>query len=424
MLCEGDVQEVLWRRRQRQKVRQIAREMEISKNTVKRYVRLGKRPAFKVPERKRQLAGWDEWLHQEIKTHAGNAVVVQQELKNKHKLNVGLRTIQRAVHKWRGEIHAEQVTTVRFETAPGQQLQIDFGERYVWVAGVKRKEFFFVATLGYSRRPYVARFDNEQQEAWFSGLEGAFRHFGGVTATILIDNPRTMVLNHRRGDQEVVFNDTFLAFARYWGFTPRACAPHRARTKGKDESGVKYVKRNAIAGRKFRSEEELDAHLVWWMREVADVRIHGTTGEQPLERFRRDEQAALQPITGRPSFLQTRELTRQVHNDCLVAVDTNGYSVPQELVHSTVQVVVTETEVVICFAGREKTRHLRCYGRYQRIVHPEHWDGLPGAAQALADVFPEVVVFTPASAIIPIPLRTGELQRPLSEYAAAAGGIW
>jgi hypothetical protein len=160
------------------------------------------------------------------------------------------------------------------------------------------------------------------------------------------------------------------------------------------------------------------------MREVADVRIHGTTGEQPSERFRRDEQAALQSITGRPSFLQTRELTRRVHNDCLVEVDTNSYSAPQELVHATVQVVVTEADVVICFAGREKARHPRCHGRYQRLVQPEHWDGLPGVARALAGVFPTVFTPPPGSAIRPVPERTGELQRPMAEYAAAAGGAW
>ena len=89
-----------------------------------------------------------------------------------------------------------------------------------------------------------------------------------------------------------MFNAELLAFARHWGFRPRACAPYRARTKGKDERGVGYVKRNAIAGRSFASFAALEAHLDAWMREVADVRIHGTTGEAPVERFARDEAAA------------------------------------------------------------------------------------------------------------------------------------
>ena len=106
----------------------------------------------------------------------------------------------------------------------------------------------------------------------------------------------------------MVFNERLHAFARYWGVRPRACAPYRARTKGKDERGVGYVKRNAIAGRSFASWAALEAHLAWWMREVADLRIHGTTGEPPIARFERDEATALRPLDGRPPFRQVREL--------------------------------------------------------------------------------------------------------------------
>ena len=98
--------------------------------------------------------------------------------------------------------------------------------------------------------------------------------------------------------------------------------------KGKDERGVGYVKHNAIAGRSFASWAALEAHLAWWMREVADVRIHGTTGEAPVVRFERDEAAALRPLGNRASFGQLRELTRRVQNDGCIDVDTNHYSVP------------------------------------------------------------------------------------------------
>src|SRR5215831_16189578 len=92
-----------------------------------------------------------------------------------------------------------------------------------------------------------------------------------------------------RVSREVRFNDRLHAFAGYWRFHPRACAPYRARTKGKDERGVGYVKRNAIAGHDFASWAALEGHLDWWMREIADQRLHGTTGEVPLVRFQRDE---------------------------------------------------------------------------------------------------------------------------------------
>lgn len=144
-----------------------------------------------------------------------------------------------------------------------------------------------MATLGYSRRLYVRAFTNERQENWFAGMEGAFQHFGGVPRELLFDNDRGLVSRHDVHTREVSFNASFLAFARHWSFRPRACAPYRARTKGKDERGVGYVKKNAIAGRRFASWAAMEAHLDAWVRDVADARVHGTTGEVPLERFRR-----------------------------------------------------------------------------------------------------------------------------------------
>ena len=124
--------------------------------------------------------------------------------------------------------------------------------------------FLFVATLGYSRRLHVRAFGHERQEDWFTGLEIAFRTFGGVPREVLLDNARTLVLHHDPVSREVVFHPRLQAFAQHWGFRVRACAPYRARTKGKDERGVGYVKRNAVAGRSFASFAGLEAHLDAW----------------------------------------------------------------------------------------------------------------------------------------------------------------
>lgn len=137
---------------------------------------------------------------------------------------------------------------MRYETAPGHQLQAEFGSTGVVIGGRALRLHRFVATLGYSRRGCVAVFLHERQSAWLQGLEGALRHFGGVPREVLLDNARALVDEHNAQTREVKFNDRFHAFSRYWGFTPRACAPYRAQTKGKDERGVGYVKRNAIAG--------------------------------------------------------------------------------------------------------------------------------------------------------------------------------
>ena len=115
-----------------------------------------------------------------------------------------------------------------------------------------------------------------------------------------MDNPRALVVRHDAVSRSVQFNDKLIAFAKHWGFRPRACAPYRARTKGKMENGVGYVKKNAIAGHSFASWEAFEAHLAKWEHEVANVRIHGTTGESPIARFERDEAHRLKPLGGRP----------------------------------------------------------------------------------------------------------------------------
>ena len=175
-----------------------------------------------------------EWLAERLQRHRGNADVVRQDLQRELGLEVSLRTVQRAVEPLRRQLRAQALATVRYETAPGQQLQIDFGSTAVAIGQEVRRIYLFVATLGYSCRCYAVAFLHERQSAWLQGLEGAFRHFGGVPHEVLVDNAKALVEDHDQQTREVRFNDRFHAFCRYWGVLPRACAPYRARTKGKD----------------------------------------------------------------------------------------------------------------------------------------------------------------------------------------------
>jgi transposase len=284
-------------------IRRIAKELGCSHMTVRHYVAQGGWLPYRGRGRPRALAGLEDWVAERFRQHAGNADVVPQELLAEKGIKLGLRTIEREVAPLRRELEAEARATIRFETPPGKQLQIDFGERRVLIGGESLKVYLFVATLGYSRRLFVQAFHNERQESWFAGLEGAFRHFGGVTEEVLFDNDRGLVVRHDRATREVEFNTRLHAFARHWRFRPRACAPYRARTKGKDERGVGYVKKNAIAGRAFASWSALEAHLAAWIRDIADQRVHGTTGEVPAERFARAEAKELQPIAGIPPIV-------------------------------------------------------------------------------------------------------------------------
>lgn len=395
--------------------KKIARELGCSRNTVRRYLRAGGYVPYRSPARSGKLDRLQSWLAVRYLQHRGNADVVRQDLRREFAIKVSLRTVERAVRHLRREVLAQSRSTVRFETAPGQQLQIDFGSMRVSIADQSRKIYLFVATLGYSRRTFVEMFLHERQSAWMHGMEGAFRYFDGTTQELLLDNAKPLVHQHNVQTREIIFNERFRSFCRYWGVIPRACAPYRARTKGKDERGVGYVKHNAIAGHAFASLEALRSHLAEWMREVADVRNHGTTGEPPITRFERDERASLIPINGRAPFLQVRELVRCVHSDACIELDTNRYSVPWRLIGESVTVVVADRQVRILYAGQEVACHAQSLARRTHLIDRRHLVGIVGAGEHTRS-HPMLSTIQEA--------KTAELLRPLAEYESAAGGSW
>jgi transposase len=395
--------------------KRIAAELGCSKNTVKRWLAQGGWRPGTTPSRSKKLEGLEGWLGERFHRHGGNADVVRQELLSEKGIAVSLRTVERAVAPLRRDLLAQARATVRFETDPGEQLQIDFGERRIEIGGVPVKVFLFVATLGYSRRLHVRAYSGERQEHWFDGMESAFRAFGGVPREILLDNARALILHHNPTSREVILHPRLHAFVRHWGVRVRACAPYRARTKGKDERGVGYVKKNAIAGRCFESWGALEAHLEAWTREIADRRLHRTTGEAPFERFRR-EAASLRSLEGIPPFTVARDLVRRVAADCAVEVDGNAYSAPWRLVGERVRVTVGMGLIRIFHAGREVAAHAELKGRHDRVVDPAHLAGVAGAGSSIRVAgMPERA---PPGASDP----PASLLRPLSEYQAVAGG--
>jgi transposase len=303
----------------------------------------------------------------------GNAVVVHREL-TREGAEASVRTVQRVVAGRRREKHAAAVATVRYETAPGYQTQVDFGQKKIWIGTTLVTVHLLVATLCYSRRVFVKAFLGERTADWLDGIAAAFRRFGGVTQVLLCDRARCLVASTERATGAAVFTPALIQFCRDWSLSPRACAPYRARTKGKVESGVKYVKRNALAGRRFTSFAALEAHLGQWMDE-ADARVHGTTFEKPRERFDRDEHVAMRPLAEVPPH-HVRSVRRRVANDAFVDIDTVRYSVPYLLVRDHVEVWVTAADVRVFHGGVQVARHVRSLEPHARVVDPEHHRGL------------------------------------------------
>lgn len=389
----------------------IARELGVARNTVKRYLRHGAKAEQQERPRARRL---DERARAEAERlftgeAEGNAVVVTRMLEAQE-VHASVRTVQRAVEHRRREQRAREVATVRVETAPGQQMQIDFGQKLVRIGGVLVRVYLLVAVLSYSRRLFAKAFLAERQDDWREGIGEAFRHFGGVTRTVLGDNASALVSGRDRALGTVTFQPAYVAFLRDYGAEPRACRPYRARTKGKTESGVKYVKRNGLAGREFASFAELEAHLATWLIE-ADAREHGTTHERPIDRFERERDHLL-PLPARPIPSRERRLKRRVANDALVDVNTVRYSVPHRLVRETVEVLVASERVRIFHGTTLVAEHRRSTEPYARVVDPAHYDGLWKPASHLALVTPDV---------LPNPLE--QMGRSLADYELLVGGV-
>jgi transposase len=363
------VREMVARKERGEGVKRIARELGMDRKTVKRWLRLGGWQPRQAQRRARQLDRFAEFLEQRAPEVGFNGAVLYREVQGLG-FGGGYVQVQRFLRPLREQRKWSELATVRFETAPGEQAQVDYGQLWVWIGEQPEKVHLFVFTLGYSRRLYARGYQNERLATLLDGHERAFRWFGGVTLNCLYDNPRTLVLG--RSEHQVLWHPLFEDFARYYGFTPRACQPYRARTKGKVESGVKYVKRNAMAGRRFGSWDELNGWLERWSTQVAELRAHGTTHERPLDRFMHEQ---LTPLGARPPYRYEPVQTRQVANDALVTVDTARYSVPVEYVGKTVCVQESAAHYEIFHQERLIARHAKA-ARHSVVMEPAHYAGL------------------------------------------------
>ena len=383
----------------------IARAVGVARNTVRRYLRRPVAAGVQTRPAARRLTDTARATARELYTGAaaGNAVVVRRLLAEQEQLRVSERTVQRAVADLRREQRVAALATVRVETPPGEQLQIDFGQKRIGIGDASVRVFFLIAVLSYSRRLFVKAFLNERSDDWRDGIAGAFAHFGGVPRVLLGDNARALVLGRDRATGTVTFNPGYLAFCRDWDVQPRACAPYRARTKGKTEAGVKFVKRNALADQTFDSFGALEQHLAAWMA-IADQRRHGTTREPPLARFERDERHQLRPLPVRARPRRAQQLRRRVALDAFVDVDTVRYSVPHRLVRDYVDVVVHDERVEIRHGTALVATHARSTEPFARVIDPAHSAGLWRAT-----------VSSPTASL-------AGLGRDLGDYAVAVAG--
>jgi len=243
----------------------------------------------------------------------------------------------------------------RMECAPGQELQVDFGlGAWVIEAGKRRRPHLFRAVLSHSRKGYSEMVWRQTSESFIRSLENAFRHLGGGTATVVIDNLKAGVIQADWYDPEL--NPKLEEFARHYGTVILPTKPAMPRHKGKVEAGVKYAQ-NALKGRSFESLAAQNLFLSQWEQNVADTRIHGTTRQQVGKLFEVVERPALQPLPA-GLFPVFEEAPRTVHRDGYVEFKRAYYSAPPEYVGRQVWV-------------RQEARLLRLYNtrREQIALH-------------------------------------------------------
>lgn len=345
----------------------IAAELGVHPRTVSRALKRGSAPQMPRQKRSSKLDPYKAQIDQLLSEGVWNTVVI-------------LREIQAAGYDGKITLVREYVTpkralrpskaTVRFETPPGRQLQSDWGQIVTVVAGQEVKVDFIVNTLGYSRRFHFWCTDSQDAEHTYEGLVRSFEYFGGVTEEVLVDNQKTAVISHTNG-QEAQFNPRFVDLAGCYGFQPRACQPYRARTKGKDERMVGYVKQNFfVRYRAFDSVEQMNLLGEHWLAEEADPRLHGTVKEVVIERFAR-ELPALQPLPAVRYDTAYYE-TRQVSWDSYVEVRGNRYSVPDQLAGQAVTVRIGLDDVFQVYAGEQLVAQHRLQAR------AEGWVSLTG----------------------------------------------
>jgi len=372
----NDIQEIIYRLRKGESVEAIHRDTGHAKKTIRKYRKLAEKHGFLEKGRRlppvsklAEVLGPVTHLAQCVSTVEPYKEVVQEyldrgvvktviwrKLREDHGYTGSYSSVKRYAQRLQPQ---DPEAYCRVETEPGQEVQVDFG--YVGMCrdakGKLRKVWVFVMTLSWSRHLYVEFVFDQRMETWLTCHENAFRWFGGVPQRVVIDNLKAAVL--KRELQDPVLSVPYRKLARHYGFVVSANRPRTPRHKGKVESGVKYVKGNFIAGEELKTMDlvRLNEKGKRWVLEVAGVRDHGTTHEEPLTRYHNVERATLSPLPTQP-FELIKAYRATLHHDCHVVVDSRYYSASYTLIGKKLDVYVGRRVVEIYHETELVATHL------------------------------------------------------------------
>ena len=411
MLRGIDVRDIHELRRQGLSISAISGLTGFDRKTIRKYLAQGEitpRVAPR-PQRSSKLDPFKEYIEERLQAGVWDAIVLLREVRAR---GYGggytiLKDYLRPKRRFAGEVAVR-----RFETPPGHQAQVDWGHvgTQEWRDGETQTLSGFVFTLGHSRAVFADVATDQTLGTLLALHEAAFQELGGVPQEILYDWMKTVVLGvDERGEPR--WHPVFSDFAAYWGFTPRLCRTYRPQTKGKVESGVKYLRGNFLCGRQATSLDDLRAQLREWTRETANRRVHGTTGKIIWDAWQA-ERPHLRPVGSRPSFPHIPHQVRKVSRDAYVSYRGNRYSVPWTYAGQEVLVRCQGDRVEIYRDEERIAIHTLGAARHEAFTVSEHHAGIPFAPTHRA---------SRGKTKIHIRVETPEVeQRPLAAYQALA----
>ena len=314
-------------------IKDIAEEIGVHPKTVSRALKRDGAPQKIRKKRGSKLDPYKPLVDKLLGEGVWNAQVIIKELQEAG-YDGGSTILREYIQPKRSTRQSKQ--TVRFETKPGVQLQSDWGEIETIISGQTVKVKFILNILGYSRRFHFWCTDSMDAEHTYEGIIRSFEYFKGTAEEVLVDNQKTAVIKHVVG-KEVVFTERFIDLAGHYGFTPKACRPYRARTKGKCERMVRYVKEHFFARyRVFESWSHLNQQAEQWLVNEADQRVQQTVKEIVANRFDREKPHLnlLPSVRFDTSYIAYR----QASWDGYIDVRGNRYSVPSAVAGQQVRI--------------------------------------------------------------------------------------
>jgi transposase len=331
--------------------RQIARELGIARTTVQHVIyrferqRSGQSPASLLPRpslRRSSLNEHDAFIGKLLERYPNmTAVRVHEELRARG-FGGSYTIVRQRVRQLRPQ--PTRAPVVRFETAPGQQAQMDYSTYDIdFSEEGRRRVHLFSYVLSYSRRAYMRFVETQDFTTTLREHVRAFEYLQGVAATCLYDNMKVVVLRH--DEDGPLYNPRFLAFATHYGFKPWACLPRRARTKGKVERRFDFVEKNLLNGRTFCNLAHLNDITATWLQSVADSHVHRETRQRPIDRYA-EEQPHLIPLPAQP-YDTAPVFYRIADVEGFVCYQQNYYSVPWRHIGQALPLRITEEEVLI-----------------------------------------------------------------------------